>query len=56
MIMLDPNQIKLQQHISNSANNRARIHQRPHMELQKDNRKEQAQLIPDTDTGDYLNY
>jgi hypothetical protein len=55
-IMLDPNQIKLQQHISNSANNRARIHHHHQMALRNDNQIEQAQLVCNTDTGDYLNY
>jgi hypothetical protein len=36
-IMLDPNRIKLRQHTSNSANNRARIHHRHQMALCNDN-------------------
>ena len=55
-IMLNPNRIKLQQHISNSANNRARIHHRHQMTLHNNNQREHAQLICDTDTGNYLNY
>jgi hypothetical protein len=55
-IMLNPNLIKLRQHISNSANNRSRIHHRHQMALRNDNQREQAQLVHDTDTGNYLNY
>jgi hypothetical protein len=55
-IMLDPNRIKLRQHISNSANNRARIHHCHQMALCNDNQREHAQLVRDTDTGNYLNY
>jgi hypothetical protein len=55
-IMLNPNRIKLQQHTSNSANNRARIHHHHQMALHHNNQKEHAQLICSTDTGNYLNY
>jgi hypothetical protein len=55
-IMLNPNRIKLQQHISNSANNRARIHHRHQIALCNNNQREPAQLVCDIDTGNYLNY
>ncbi len=55
-IMLNPNRIKLQQHISNSANNRARIHHHHQMALCNNNQREHEQLVHDTDTGNYLNY
>jgi hypothetical protein len=55
-IMLNPNRIKFQQHISNSANNRARIYHRHQMALRNNNQSKHAQLISDTDTGNYLNY
>ncbi len=55
-IMLDPNRIKLRQHISNSGNNRARIHHRHQMAWCNDNQRDHAHLDYDTDTGNYLNY
>jgi hypothetical protein len=55
-IMLNPNKIKLRQHISNSANNRARIHHCHQMALRNNNQREHAQLVRDTDTGNYLKY
>ncbi len=55
-IMLNPNRNKLPQHISNSANNRARIHHHHQMALCNNKQREHAQLICDTNTGNYLNY
>ena len=55
-IMLNPNRIKLWQHILNSANNRARIHHRHQMALCNNNQREHAQLVCNIDTGNYLNY
>ncbi len=55
-IMLNPNRIELQQHISNSANNRVRIHPHHQMALRNNNQREHAQLVCDTDTSNYLNY
>ncbi len=55
-IMFNPNRIKLRHQTSNSANNRARIHHHHQMALRNNNRREHAQLVCDTDTGNYLNY
>ncbi len=55
-IMLNPNRIKLWQHISNSANNRARIHHCHQMALCNNNQREHVQFVCNTDTGNYLNY
>ncbi len=54
-IMLNPKRIKLQQHISNSTNNRARIHHCHQMALCNNIKREHAQFVHDTDTGNYLN-
>jgi hypothetical protein len=55
-ITLNPNRIKLLQHISNSANYRARIHHHDQMALCNNNQRRHAQLVCNTDTGNYHNY
>jgi hypothetical protein len=48
-------QIKLWLLITNATRN-AQIYQHHQMNLHHNSRREQAQIIQDTDTGDYLNY